>query len=213
MTPFDDPFKCADPLVRQIMMQGYAIDLIRRGLLPKQICIITGLPGKKVKELRTGLLPVNERRGRPTKSAATMLRKAPYRVVASMFISIYRGLCGADPEDGENWPFFLKSYDIYLALTEGLSADLPTVQIEDAFTLVFSLNKGILTVKTCSHHGVRYLALTSQERGWRCPYCTLEDGNEKAQPAVETGELGETEPYLGLRAANISDLNPDTMRE
>ena len=210
MISVPDPLQCDDPLVKQVMDQRYAIDLIGRGLLPKQISIITGLSGKKVNELRTGLLPVSERRGRPTRSAATLLRKATYRAAASMFISVFRGLCKADLRSGEHWPAFLKSYDIYTALTAGFREDMPAIRIDEAFTLVWSLSSGIITITDCGRHGIRFLALTNQERCWRCPYCTLEDDNQEAPLA---GKLGETEPDLGVRAANIDEFMPITMRK
>lgn len=173
MSEDESPTACRDPLVRLVQIQAIALDLIKRGLRPKQIACMTGLSNEKVNQLRAGLMPTAERWGRPPLSAATILRRPKLRAAASCFAGIYQRFVDEVDAAGVNWPLFLESYDIYRTVAHGQGELLPILPIEDAFTIVLTMSSGGVAWVPCDRHIASYLIIPDHDRVWGCPYCTL----------------------------------------
>jgi hypothetical protein len=170
-----NPTDGLDPLVRLVQAQAEALDLIKRGLRPKQITCMTGLNIDRVNQLRAGLVPTSERWGRPPSSAATILRRPKLRAAACYFAGIHRRLVGDGAAARSNWPLFLEAYDIYRTVVRGLDELLPILPIDDAFTIVQALDSGGVGWEHCDLHSA-YLIIPDHNRVWGCPYCTLAKG-------------------------------------
>ena len=166
------PAERTDPLVRLVQAQAVAIDLIKRGLRPKQIACMTGLNNDRVNQLRAGLIPPEARLAKPPLSASTILRQPKLRAAASCFAGIYRRLAGDEASNPIDWPLFLESYDIYLVFAHSQGELLPTLPIEDAFTIVQSMEAGGVAWRHCERHAA-YLIVPDHARVWGCPYCML----------------------------------------
>jgi hypothetical protein len=164
-----------DPLVRLVQAQATALDLIKRGLRPKQVTFMTGLSIDRVNQLRAGLMPTSERWGRPPLSAATILRRPKLRAAACYFAGIYRRFAGNGGDARSDWSLFLEIYDIYRTVVSGLDELLPTLPIDDAFTIVQAMESGGIGWAYCELHSA-YLIIPDHNRVWGCPYCTLAKG-------------------------------------
>ncbi|MEZ5934824.1 MAG: FlhC family transcriptional regulator [Alphaproteobacteria bacterium] len=196
---------CSDPVVQHVCAQMFALELLQRGIRPKQVAIITRLSNKRVNRLREGLLPVADRTGRPTLSTGTILRRAELRAAGSLFVEIYQRVIGNDLSD-YNWPLFLESYDVYATQSAIVANGFPEARavlaIEDACTLVLSLHRDQLRSVRCETHGTHYLIIPNHSRGWRCPYCTCAERDHALVPQASLVDVARMEPFFGVHAGN-----------
>ena len=166
---------CRDPVVKSVRAHDFALQLLARGLRPKQVAIIAGVSQWKVNELRRGLMP-DDRLARPPMSATTILRRPWLRAAASLFMVIHRRVVDSRDTADDHWTLFLRGYDVYEAIAESFRERWPALAIEDAFTIFMALESGLVASADCDHHGTHFLIVPGHDRAWGCPYCTLEAG-------------------------------------
>lgn len=201
---------CTDPMVRLVKAQNLALELLRLGLRPKQVALITELNNKRVNQLREGLIPsVADRAARPPMSAATILRQAELRAASSFFFSVYQRVLAVSDGHQLDWDLFHESYEIYIhqstMVAKGRDEVLPILPIEDAWTLILALERDDLEAVFCEQHDAHYLTIRDHHRTWRCPYCTRADRKKLSNVRPMPGVVARTEPDFGVRAGNIDD--------
>ena len=172
----DEVFQsCEDPLVKSVRAHGFALQLLARGLRPKQVAIIAGISQWKVNELRSGLMP-DDRLARPPMSVTTILRRPWLRAAASLFVVIHQRIVDGKDTTDDHWTLFLKGYDVYESVAQSFRERWPILAIEDAFTIYRALDAALIVEDPCDHHGTHFLIVPGHDRAWGCPYCTLEAG-------------------------------------
>ncbi|MGI9502292.1 MAG: FlhC family transcriptional regulator [Geminicoccaceae bacterium] len=160
--------------VRTIRAQAFGLELLERGLAPKQVAIASGISPWKANQLRQGLRP-NDTAGRTPPSASTLLREPDSRIAASLFVDVYWRLVDDRSAQEADWDLFLSSYDIYEAIA-GSIAPQNILSIVNACTIFIAFMSGLIESRHCTQHGSRYLVIAERCRSWGCPYCTLDSG-------------------------------------
>ncbi len=166
---------CQDPLIALVIKQAKAIELLHRGLRPKQVLIMTGLSIKRVRDLYGGLVPADQRVARTPRGPSTIMRQSKPRIAASMLVAAYRRIIGdGNSLQADKYEHFVEAYDFYCLLATGVQNVIPILSIEDAFTIIHALHRHQILLAKCTTHDLDYVLIPDNDRGQSCPNCNFE---------------------------------------
>lgn len=206
--------ECQDPLVSLVLLQGKAIELMRRGLRPKQVCIMTDLPIKKVQNLYRGLLSAEQRAARAPRSASTLLRHSKTRVAASMLVAVYRRFMSeSGSPESDKFERFVEVYDFYRHLAECVREVTPILSIEDAFTLIYALHSDEIVLDRCETHDISFVLVHGHQRGQGCPNCAFEAHEMTRKPSTTEAGVNGAMPKIGCRPVQCDEETAGTVSE
>ena len=201
---------CQDPLITLVVQQCRAIELIRRGLRPKQVAMLTDLSIKRVRLLYGGLIPAEQRAARTPRSVSTIIRQSKSRIAASILVSTYRRVAGdSQSSETDKYELFVDTYDLYIVLAESLQEIIPILSIEDAFTIIHALRCKVIKLDHCEVHDLHYVLIKDHDRGRKCPNCAFELHKLDQQASADEIGGGGAMPHFGYRPATLSDETTD----